>query len=69
MYSPLGHLQVPLEAPKYSSNPRPFDQKSNVAMFVRPPLFNGLYAPFSIFRYGCHAAHALLLQTHKGIGQ
>jgi hypothetical protein len=62
----LGHFQVPLEAPKYSSNPRPFDQKFDVAVLAVPPLFNGLYAPCLIFRYGFHA---LPLQTHSGFGQ
>ena len=55
--------QVFIQSP---SIPPTFHQKFDVAVLAVPPLLNGLYAPFSIFRYGCHA---LLLQTHKGIGQ
>ena len=43
-----------------------FDQKFDVAVLVILPLFNGLYAPFSIIHYRFHAS---LLQTHSGIGQ
>ena len=65
----LGHFQISkylLRLPSIHPIPVPFDQKFNVAMFVSPPLLNGFYAPFFLFRFWLHT---LLLQTHSGFGQ